>query len=105
MDQTCLQLPARTACGGTGRHHHRPGSKDGHHNHHVDKDDVDHADNDDKDIDKDDATAAYIDHGEVLAVLGVHLGVAGLEDGKLADVVVDTFLAGRRALQQPGTGG
>ena len=47
-------------------------------NYNVDKDDTDHVKKDDKDIAKDDATAAYIDHGEVLAVLGVHLGVAGL---------------------------
>ena len=96
MDQTCLQLPGRTACGGTGRHHHRPASE-------YDTDDVDHID--DTDIDKDAKSAAYIDHGEVLAVLGVHLGVAGLEDGEFTDVVVDTLLAGRRALQQPDTGG
>merc|ERR1712241_847139 len=41
-----------------------------------------------------------LNHGEVLAVLGVKLVVAALHDGELADVVVDRLLAGRRALQQ-----
>ena len=45
---------------------------------------------------------AHLDHGEVLAILGVELVVAGLHDGELADVVVDRLLAGRRALQQSG---
>ena len=44
--------------------------------------------------------AAHLDHGEVLAILGVELVVAGLHDGELADVVVDRLLAGRRPLQQ-----
>ena len=47
--------------------------------------------------------AAHLDHGEVLAILGVELVVAGLHDGELADVVVDRLLAGRRPLQQSET--
>ena len=46
---------------------------------------------------------AHLDHGEVLAILGVELVVAGLDDGELADVVVDRLLAGRRPLQQSET--
>merc|ERR1712130_925667 len=41
-----------------------------------------------------------LNHGEVLAVLGVELVVAALDDGELADVVVDRLLAGRCPLQQ-----
>ena len=46
---------------------------------------------------------AHLDHGEVLAILGVELVVAGLHDGELADVVVDRLLAGRCPLQQSET--
>ena len=45
----------------------------------------------------------YLNHGEVLAVLGVKLVVAALHDGELADVVVDRLLAGRCPLQQSET--
>merc|ERR1719209_1740636 len=41
-----------------------------------------------------------LNHGEVLAVFGVELVVAALDDGELADVVVDRLLAGRCPLQQ-----
>merc|ERR1712130_661906 len=41
-----------------------------------------------------------LDHGEVLAVLGVKLVVSALDDGERADVVVDRLLAGRCPLQQ-----
>jgi len=41
-----------------------------------------------------------LNHGEVLAVLGVELVVSALDDGELADVVVDRLLAGRCPLQQ-----
>ena len=44
-----------------------------------------------------------LNHGEVLAVLGVELVVAALDDGELADVVVDRLLAGRCPLQQSET--
>ena len=39
----------------------------------------------------------------MLAVLGVELVVSALDDGELADVVVDRLLAGRCALQQSET--
>ena len=39
----------------------------------------------------------------MLAVLGVELVVAALDDGELADVVVDRLLAGRCPLQQSET--
>ena len=44
-----------------------------------------------------------LNHGEVLAILGVELVVAALDDGELADVVVDRLLAGRCPLQQSET--
>ena len=44
-----------------------------------------------------------LNHGEVLAVFGVKLVVAALDDGELTDVVVDRLLAGRCPLQQSKT--
>ena len=46
------------------------------------------------------ACKLHLNHGEVLAVLGVELVIAALDDGELADVVVDRLLAGRCTLQQ-----
>ena len=84
MYLTCPLHLAQKACGGSCTHLHKPGKG--------------------KKVKVTCKTICfYLNHGEVLAVLGVKLVVAALHDGELADVVVDRLLAGRRPLQQSET--